>query len=402
MNKKRKYFLMLAVLFCLAISMLLIYFLMDEKKSESTPQDQQTEQIEAETPIIEEPKIEEPVITNVSLVSVGDVLIHNSVYEDAETADGYNFRPMFEPIRSYIEQADIAIANAETVIGGSELGLSSYPTFNSPFELGDDLKATGFDVVSMANNHTLDRGEKAIQNAINHWNQIGVLQTGSSRTAEEAKQIRMMTKNDITFSFLNYTYGTNGIPVPDGKEYLVNLIDRDQMKIDVQAAQQVSEVVVVSLHFGNEYELMPNSEQKSLVQYLSDLGVQLILGTHPHVLQPSDWVTGQAGNRTYVVYSAGNFISAQDKIDRLIGGIFGINITKTAFQGTTTIELSQPTFLPIYTYYNRFRDFKLYPLETIPTSLLGNRDELYDKTITHVQKFLGQELEIVRKKISNF
>ena len=229
-------------------------------------------------------QISDPKTSVVSMASVGDVLIHNSVYEDAQVGDTYDFKPMFRLIQPYIEQADIAIANSETIIGGSELGLSSYPTFNSPYELGNDLKAIGFDVVSMANNHTLDRGEKAIQNAINHWNKIGVIQTGASRNDKERQEIRTLTKNGITFSFLSYTYGTNGIPIPDGKNYLVNLIDKDQIKKDVKAAQAVSDVVVASMHFGNEYEKMPNDSQKSMAQYLADLGVDIILGAHPHVL----------------------------------------------------------------------------------------------------------------------
>lgn len=400
MNQKKRYIIGGMIFLCFVILFVGFGLFTQDKGSEIVQRENQTEQKQQRTEEskVEEPKVEQPVVSKVSLVSVGDVLIHNSVYEDAKTANGYNFRPMFEPIRSYIETADLAIANSETIIGGSELGLSSYPTFNSPYELGDDLKATGFDVVSMANNHTLDRGEKAIQNAIRHWNKIGVLQTGASRTEAEAKKVRTLTKNGITFGFLSYTYGTNGIPVPDGKDYLVNLIDRTQIRRDIRAAQKVSDVVAVSMHFGNEYETVPNNEQKALAQFLADLGVQLVLGAHPHILQPSDWVTGKEGNQTYVIYSAGNFISAQDQIDRLIGGVFGIDVTKTTLNGETTITLDHPTFLPIYTYYNHFKDFKLYPLETVPTAKLSNRNELYQKTVEHVTQFLGNELEIVEGK----
>lgn len=342
--------------------------------------------------------MEEPKSTSVSIVSVGDVLIHSAVYEDAQTGNSYNFKPMFELIQPYIEQADIAIANSETIIGGSEIGLSTYPCFNSPYELGDDLKATGFDVVSMANNHTLDRGEKAIQNAIAYWNKIDVLQTGSSRTLAEDNQVRLLTKNNIIFSFLSYTYGTNGIPIPDGKDYLVNLIDKKQIKKDVQAAKKVSDVVAVSMHFGNEYQKMPSDAQLSLAQYLADLGVNIVFGAHPHVLQPVDWIIDKDGNRTYVIYSAGNFISAQDQIDRLIGGAFGIDVKKVEYLGETWIELENPTFLPIYTYYNRFRNFKLYPLESVPQSLLNNQARLYEESVAHVRQYLGDELKLMEKK----
>ena len=148
------------------------------------------------------------------------------------------------------------------------------------------------------------------------------------------------------------------------------------------------------MHFGNEYEKMPNDSQKSMAQYLADLGVDIILGAHPHVLQPVDWITGKNGNQTYVIYSAGNFISAQDQIDRLIGGIFGIDIKKTEYMGESWIELENPSFLPIYTSYDRFRNFKLYPLKDVPSTLLANQEQLYKESIAHVRKYMKDALTI--------
>src|SRR5690606_16862438 len=184
----------------------------------------------------------------------------------------FHFDDMFQAVKPYLEKPDITFANQESMIGGKELGLSTYPTFNSPFEIGDTLKRVGVDVVSMANNHTLDRGEKAILNAIQHWNKIGMLYVGAYASEEDKAKIRTIEKNGITFSFLAYTYGTNGIPVPKDKPYLVNLIDKEKIEADIQQAKELSDVVVVSLHFGNEYERMPNESQKELAQFIADAG----------------------------------------------------------------------------------------------------------------------------------
>src|SRR5690606_20321550 len=231
-------------------------------------------------------------------------LIHNSVYNDAKVNQGYDFKPMLERVKPFLSDATISIANQETMIGGVELGLSSYPTFNSPTEVGDALKWAGIDVVSLANNHTLDRGEEAIQRAIKHWETIDMMYTGSYKDSQDRDQLRIYeTEEGISVAFLSYTYGTNGIPVPVGRDYLVNLIDQELMAQDIQNAKEKADVVILSLHIGNEYERMPNQLQKDLVQFVADQGAYVVLGHHPHVLQPIDWVTGENGNRTLVVYS---------------------------------------------------------------------------------------------------
>src|SRR5699024_2704603 len=161
-------------------------------------------------------------------------------------------------ISDYLKDPTLTMANQETVIGGEELGLSGYPRFNSPVEISDHIRELGVDVVTTANNHTLDKGEKAIKNAIQHYEDIGMVYTGSFKSKEDKENIRVIeTEEGISVAFLSYTYGTNGIPVPDGKEYLVNLIDREQIKEEVEQAEQVADVTILSYHFGNEYERMP-------------------------------------------------------------------------------------------------------------------------------------------------
>nr|WP_255473450.1 CapA family protein [Planomicrobium sp. CPCC 101110] len=300
-----------------------------------------------------------------SLSAIGDVLIHDSVYLDAETESGYDFNPMFAKIKPYLEKSDITVANSESIIGGSEIGVSTYPSFNSPFEVGDALKTAGVDVVTMANNHTLDRGEKAIANAINYWDKIGMTRTGSALSIEESANIATHTENGITFSFLSYTYGTNGIPTPSGKDYLVNRIDKAKIKEDIKRAKAQSDAVVLSLHFGQEYERLPNDEQKKLAKFSAEQGADIILGSHPHVLQPPEWIETADGRKSFVIYSLGNFISHQQDVYRRIGGILHITIEKTVDKDGSEIRLKDPAFTATYVKNTGNRNFKIDLLANI-------------------------------------
>ena len=344
-------------------------------------------------PIIKETPnivIDTPVVTSAKLVAIGDILIHQSVYKDALNDQGvYDFSPMFEKVKPFLESADIAVANQETMIGGIELGLSSYPTFNSPFEIGDALKDVGIDMVTLANNHTMDKGEQGIMNALNHWDRIGMPYTGAFKSEEDREVIRTVSKNGIDFAFLSYSYGTNGLPVPDDKPYLINLIDLSLIAEDIEKAKGLSDVVVVSMHWGNEYEEMPNQSQIDLANQLSIMGVDIIIGHHPHVLQPIDWIERSDGSRTFVLYSLGNFLSAQEGLVRLTGGIGGVEVTKTVSSGKTTIELDNPSFMPTYGYYEYWNNFDVIPMYQLNEELLPNYQMHYENTQIHLKSFIN-------------
>lgn len=329
-------------------------------------------------------------VYSATIAAVGDILIHESLIKDAYDGSHYDFKPMFENVKAYIEQADIAFANQETMLGGKELGLSGYPMFNSPTEVGDALKHIGIDIVSIANNHTLDVGEKGILNAIDYYNSVGLLYTGAFQYVEDQQTIRTIEKNGIIFSFLAYTYGTNGIPVPAGKEYLVNLIDEEQIVADIHRAKEISDVVVLSLHFGNEYEPYPNERQKELVQMFTDAGAHIIFGHHPHVLQPVDRVKGEDGHEAFVAYSLGNFISGQIGVEREIGGILQLEVKKTVSRNGTSIEITDPRFVPVFTYKNNWRNYKLYELEKIGDDILPNASVHYENVKKHVSSLLEE------------
>lgn len=342
---------------------------------------------------IQPKKLDKPIVKRAKLVAIGDILLHQPVYKDAATPEGtYDFSPMFTQVKPLLESADIAVANQETMIGGKELGLSSYPLFNSPFEIGDALKDAGIDIVTLANNHTMDKGEQAIQNALSYWNQIQMPYTGAFQSFEDREEIRLLTKNDITFSFLAYSYGTNGMPVPEDKPYLINLIDLPLIQQDVRKAKELSDVVVVSMHWGNEYESLPSTSQLELARELSTMGVDIIIGHHPHVLQPMDWIERPDGSKTFVMYSLGNFLSGQIGLERRIGGIGGIEVTKTIFQGNSTITLNEPNFISTYTHHTNNRDFEIIPMDVLTDAHLIDHKQYTESTQHHMATFIDELL----------
>ncbi|MEF3309280.1 CapA family protein [Paenibacillus sp. GYB004] len=309
------------------------------------------------------PVVQEPIVTTkVTLAAIGDVLIHSSIYKDAKKQDGYDFVPMFERVRTYIEEADIAIANQESMIGGEALGLSDYPRFNSPYEIGDALKTIGFDVVSLANNHSMDGGEKAITNALAHWRKLGMTTVGVYSSEEDRDTVRVVDVKGIKFAFLAYTYGTNGIPVPAGKPYLVNLIDTNRAAADIEAARRAADVVVVSAHFGQEYKDLPDDSQKKFAREAAEAGADIVIGHHPHVLQPAEWIDTGTGRKTFVIYSLGNFIAAQEGENKRTGGILRLEIEKTATGGTSRIEVKHPSFIPTWITMTNWRKYKVVPV----------------------------------------
>ncbi|MGN8647734.1 CapA family protein [Gracilibacillus sp. HCP3S3_G5_1] len=329
----------------------------------------------------------------ISIAAIGDLLIHERVYNDAWNGERYDFLAMLEPVQGYLNEPDITIANQETIMGGEEIGLSDYPQFNSPFELGDDLRKVGVDIVTMANNHTLDRGEEAILNAIDYYQKIGMHYTGSFKNEEDKQTIRVLeTEEGISVAFLSYTYGTNGIPIPDGKDYLVNLIDLEQIEQEVTEAGELADVTIVSYHFGEEYQRLPNQEQKDLAQFAADLGADVVIGHHPHVLQPIEWVEGKNGKQTLVAYSLGNFLSGQYELDRRIGGILQFTIEKDG----TGIKVHSPSFLPTFVHFemvnDKMTDIRVIPLKDVSDQQLPN---VFDH-LAEIKEHLSQNIDEIQ------
>ncbi|OCA90698.1 capsular biosynthesis protein [Bacillus sp. FJAT-27225] len=326
--------------------------------------------------------------STMTLGAIGDILIHDRVYEDAKKANGYDFKPMFEPVKEILQSPDILTANQESLVGGEALGITSYPSFNSPFELSEAVMDAGVDIVSTANNHSLDKGYRGVEAQIAYFNKIGLPFVGTATSQEARDKIITMEKNGITLAFLSYTYGTNGIPIPKGKEFSVNLIDRELMKNDIARAKKESDAVVVSIHWGNEYQRYPSDEQKDIAKFLAESGADIIFGSHPHVLQPMEWIEGQNGKKAFVIYSLGNFISAQIGNYKDIGGMVTLQVTKTIDENGSRIELAKPDFYPTFVYRKNNRNFRVVPMEKTGAYGIANPEEMTAQTMAHMTQWL--------------
>ena len=307
-----------------------------------------------------------------TLVMAGDALIHDRLYNAAKKDNSYDFKPYLTLIKEKIKNYDLAYYNQETILGGTEIGLSSYPSFNSPQELGDAMIDTGFNLVSLATNHTMDRGERAVLASRNYWNnQDSVYAFGSYSSPEEKKALesKIFEKNHIKYAILNYTYGTNGIKVPSGKYYLVNLWSdttnyegyKEQVLSDIHNLRDKVDVLMVAMHWGKEYTDTPTDLVKKTAKFLSDNGVDIIIGTHPHVIEPVEWI-----NDTLVFYSLGNFISAQisnscTNYKCNVGLLSSLTITKTIQKGESKITIDNIENELIYTYHNNYQDYLVIP-----------------------------------------
>ena len=252
----------------------------------------------------------------VSFVAVGDNLpeIGMGTYADAqagEPGDGdYDYSPIFAPVRDYIQAADLAYVKEETHLGGDDIGPKGYPSFNTTDQMADALVETGFDLVGSASNHAYDWGYfGANDHSRAVWNEQPVAFAGTSSSAEEAEKIATVERNGITFALLDYTYGVNGYDQDDLPDYAVSFMDKDRIEADVARAQEMADVVLVAMHWGTENLMEADETQRDYAQFLADLGVDVVLGSHPHVIGPMTWLTGEGGNRTLVAYSLGNFTS---------------------------------------------------------------------------------------------
>lgn len=331
----------------------------------------------------------------VSMVMVGDNLIHSSIYNEANrnaNYDGYDFKPMITMIKDKVKGYDLAYYNQETILGGSEIGLSDYPTFNSPYEAGDAMLDAGFNIVSLATNHTIDRGEKAVLNSCEYWEtKSDVLTAGSYCSEEDRNEVKVMEKNNITYTMLNYTYGTNGIAIPNGKDYLVNVWPMDYnadygvgyeafketVREDIERVRDKVDVLIVAMHWGVEYTHTPTKYQKDAAEFLASLGVDIVIGTHPHVVQPVEWI-----DDTIVFYSLGNFISAQEQSDnynKMVGLMSSLDITKTVKGDDVDIKIDNINNELIFTYYQGYRNFKVIPFSEINSTYLPTYESVYDK-----------------------
>lgn len=364
----------------------------------------------AEEIVVPTPPEVQPYTTEALLLAVGDVMMHDfqiTAGYDA-TSKSYNFDHFFTEVKDILSRGDWVIGNLETTTAGAEHKFTGYPMFNAPEEILDALQGAGFNVLTHANNHTLDRREVGVVRTRDALEARGLLTHGTARSEEESMEILVVEKNEITLAIMAYTYGTNGIPIPDGKDYLVNLIDEDKIIADIARAKELDvDLIAVSLHFGVEYQLLPNKEQITLSHNLIRAGADIILGSHPHVVQPYEFVevTDELGApRTgVVIYSMGNFISAQIGEERNLGLIFGLDVQKHFPDGIVEITgvHTIPTWVQRYKIDGKLK-FRIVPLaeaidhgedELLTKQDYQNMQRYLDRINTHVSKMIEEKKE---------
>lgn len=279
--------------------------------------------------------LQEPSLT---LIMVGDILLHTPVAESGLLEDGsYNFDALFENVAPVVKEADLALVNQEVILGGKELGVTGYPSFNAPFELGDALVNAGFDVVLHATNHALDKGKKGLVNCQDFWKnnypEIAVL--GIHDSQEDQEEIYVYEHDGIRVAVLNYTYGTNGIALPKDMTFGVDLLEESRVEADLAKAEELADFTVVCPHWGTEYNLGISKEQKRWTDIFLENGADLVIGTHPHVIEPVEWVAGEDQRAMLVYYSLGNFVNwtsgtGERVSDRMVGGMARVELEMNA------------------------------------------------------------------------
>lgn len=297
-----------------------------------------------------------PIVREAKLAVVGDIMVHDYQYQEAynPSMGTFDFMHNFQDVKKYFDGYDLVLGNLESTFGGTGRSYSSYPCFNTPDEFLDAVKDAGFDILTTANNHCMDTGKAGLIRTLDKLDEAGIAHMGTYRSAEDRDKILYQNVNGINFAFLSYTYGTNGIAVPDA--YLVNLIDEDQMVADIKKARERADVVVVMPHMGNEYETFP----KEVFQKWADLmflsGADIILASHPHVLQRMEYRKvdhGDGEHDGFIIYSLGNFISSQTTPPRNASIILHLTIEQL---GDEPPNVKKVSFVPVWTQFRNAQD----------------------------------------------
>lgn len=346
------------------------------------------------TPIEEEKEI------TFTMTAIGDVMCHNTQYWDAynKSTDTYDFSYVFEDIKYYTEAADITVGSLETCFAGKERGYSNYPTFNSPDNLAYAVKDIGVDVLSTAGNHCLDMGFSGLSRTIDVLDDAGLSHLGTYITQEDRDAVLFKDVKGVKIAFINYTYGTNGIPIPSGKPFSVNLIDRDLIKKDIESAKsQDADVIVACMHWGTEYRTTANPEQEELADFLFKNGVDIILGNHPHVLEQMEKKNVTLADGTtkecFVIYACGNFICDQNAENTRNSIILNLAITK---HKDKKITIDTANYIPIYMYKNPSLSIKKMKVLDIEKTI-ANYENGTDTSIGQSNySFLKKQLEKIK------
>lgn len=327
---------------------------------------------------------------SVSLIAAGDDLIHNQVYDDAGRnagGKGYDFTPMFRYLKPLVGACDFGFVNQETLLAGAALPLASYPCFNSPTQVGTALIRTGFNLISQANNHSMDKGFTGIRATCAFWAaQPNVVMSGIYTSQEDYDRIRTLKKDGATVAFIAGTSVNNGIPKPKGKNWCLE-DDFSSILAKVKEARKTADIVLVSMHWGVEYQNEPTDSQKDQAKQLAEAGADVIIGNHPHAIQPVEWIT-TGTRRTLVVYALGNLISAQDQFITMVGGLLRMQISRK----NGVLSIGSVRYTPIVTWYSgSYSGYCAVPLTDYTDKMAdthGLTAKGVDMSPAHVKKYV--------------
>lgn len=354
--------------------------------------------------------VDEDSITSVSISVVGDLMCHLAQFNYARVGkDSFDFVQVYRYVSQFLSEADVTFGNLETVTAGKSKGYSGYPLFNSPDEYIEALKATGFDMLTTSNNHCMDKGENGLSRTIDVLTNNGINYNGTFKSKSDRDSIRIYTKNDIKIAFLAYTYGTNGIPVPAKKMYLVNVIDLKQIEKDILSAKSIDcDVIIVHYHFGDEYEQEPNKYQREIVKKTIEFGADIIIGGHPHTIQPVDYFFSEKSNldSVFVAYSLGNFFSNQRQRYTDAGLILNLVIEKNI--RSNKVQLKHVNYIPTWVYKGNTgnkNEFVIFPSEYFSDStitFLNSKDrKVMEQAYNDTKKIISKYSEIEIRNVAN-
>src|SRR3989339_1937390 len=336
----------------------------------------------------------------ISISAVGDIMCHTVQFEYAKVSrDSFDFNPVFRNVSKHLSKSDFTFGNIETVFAGKKAKYTGYPRFNSPSDLLYALKNAGFDLLTTSNNHSLDRGEVGVLRTINELNKRSLNYNGTYVSQADHDSIRIFNIKGISIAFLAYSYGTNGNPIPKGKSYLINLIDYESIHRDIQAAKSANpDIVLVHFHFGDEYEREPSDYQKQVVDSTIEMGADIIIGGHPHVLQPVQFIKSNNSvfDSVFVAYSLGNFISNQRKRYADAGGILTLSISKNMYD--KSIRISEIEFIPTWVFKGNTGNKNEYViLPSIPSMNDSSINYLDKSQNNKIKESINDSKEVIAK-----
>lgn len=358
----------------------------------------ETEEVtEEETTAPEEEK-------RISFVCAGDNVIHPGIYLDAAeraqqsgSSKEYDFLPMYEEVADLIRGADVSFINQETLMCGAAFGYSGYPQFNSPQQLGNDLCELGFDVVAIANNHMCDKGADGLAGTISFWKSLSdrTLMIGGYENEADYNTVRLIERDGVKIAFLAYTYGTNGLTLYNTDIVVPYLNEEDILRQTTMAKEQ-ADMVIVSMHWGDDSVQAVTEKQRYYAQLLADCGVDVIIGHHPHLIQPIEWFEGRTGNRTLCIFSLGNLLSEMAEAHNMVGGF----LTFDAVYAGKKTRIENVVFLPTVFFFNsRYHGTHVYFMENFSEELAGKHGVAwcyqnpisYEEMKSYTRSIIGRE-----------